>query len=77
MLDPCWFNIVISDMEEWLNSVSMKVTDDLNLEGVTYICVGSVNMQKKSREFRISGWMEWDYPCKKENLILRSIFRKC
>lgn len=35
MLDPFWFNIIISD----------KFTDDPNLEGVTYICVDSVSMQ--------------------------------
>lgn len=42
-------------MEEWLNRVSMKITEDLNLEGATYICVDSVNMQKRFRDSRISG----------------------
>lgn len=52
MLDPFGFNIIISDMEEWLNSVSVKFTDDTNLEGITYICVDNVSMEKKFREFR-------------------------
>lgn len=42
-------------MEEWLNRVSMTITEDLNLEGATYICVDKVNMQKRFRDSRISG----------------------
>ena len=76
MLDPCWFSIIISDMEEWLNHVSMKITEDLNLEGATYICVDNVNMKKRFRDSKISEWMKWAYVCKKEKLILRSVFRK-
>lgn len=45
MLDPFSFNILISDIEEWL----MKFTDNPNLEGIIYIWVDSVNMQKKLR----------------------------
>lgn len=63
-------------MEEWLNRVSMTITEDLNLEGATYICVDNVNMQKRFRDSRISGWMKWVSICKKKKLILRSVFRK-
>ena len=76
MLDPWWFSIIISDMEEWLNRVSMKITEDLNLESATYICVDSVNMQKRFRDSRISEWMKWVSVCKKEKLVLKSLFRK-
>lgn len=30
----------------------MKFIDDINLEGIIYICVDNVSMEKKFREFR-------------------------
>ena len=41
-------------MEEWFNHVSMKITEGLNLEGATYICVDNVNMKKRCRDSKIS-----------------------
>lgn len=35
-------------------------------------CIDNPNLEVDNLE--ISGWIKWDYLCKKENLILRSVF---